>query len=182
MNITDRQEHFKQEDEQTISCDGPLAFSENGSGLAVSEGNRIYIYARGEDGNFVKKAVFTGVSNKFTDLTYVLDDQILAVTGDDGRIFFWDVHDRALFGTFDQPGTAERFANGKLQIYLSSERRLIQMDFTKDKWQNRLDTWETNLCAKVRRHLEEDEWQQVSTELYPLKPDCPMPPPPDSNQ
>jgi WD40 repeat protein len=174
-NTADDKDLSGQEDNDNISCDGPMAFSEYGNALAYSDGKRIYIHARLEDGKFVKKAVFTGESARFTDLTFISDDQLLAATGEDGRIYFWDVNKRALFGVFDQPGIAQRFVNGKLQIYLPSERRLLQLDFEKGAWEALLNGWAINLCSKADRVLVEDEWQQVSTDPYPERPNCPMP-------
>jgi WD40 repeat protein len=157
-----------------ISCNGPMAFSENGNRLAYGEGNRITVYAFDEKGKAAKNIELTG--DDINDLTFV-NDKILAATGGDGRIFLWDLDARTLFGTFDQPGQAKSFAFDKLQIYLPSEMRLIQINFEDKTWQSLLKNWQADICSKVGRVLTSHEWQQYFSDSdYPEKNrNCPMP-------
>ena len=146
--------------EDNISCSGAITFSENGKTLAYNENNRVYVYTFGEAGEAPVELNGGQLFNFVKNLTFVLDDKILAVTADDGRIFFWDVGGHALLGTLNQSGQVKRVANGKLQIYIPSENRLLLMDFTPVVWQRLLEQWRTDLCAKVGRNLTQTEFQQ----------------------
>jgi WD40 repeat protein len=115
--------------------------------------------------------------NPVSDLTFILDDRILAGNSVDGRIPIWDVNERALLASFNQSGTVKRSANGVMQIYLPQERRLINLDFNTDAWHASLKQWQKDLCEKAGRALTPDEWQQyfAAEGPYPGSPSCPMP-------
>lgn len=163
------------ENKNNISCLGPMVFSENGDSLAYSEGNHVYITGFDKSGKITKKVDLIGDTD-VSDLTFVRDD-ILAATGKDGRIYLWDVGSRTLFGVFNQSGIVTRITKDRLQIYLLSERRLIQIDLEDDAWKRLLKTWQADLCDKLEsRFLTKDEWQQYFPDSgYPDNPACPMP-------
>jgi hypothetical protein len=161
-----------------VFCYGPLAFSGNGAALAFTERDRVYVSLIEDNGQLdTPKEV---AENPVFDLTFILDDTLLAANTGDGRILVWDVNERTQLASFNQSGIVKRSNNGIMQIYLPQERRLINLDFNKEAWHDSLKQWQEDLCEKAGRVLDEDEWQQYFDSAYPDTQSCPMPPPPPS--